>query len=101
MPFKLTFGLIFYSILASLRHLSFKVPLFPSPFTFCVINVQVPNLKTGKMEPLITGDDDGALTKNEEQQFRSMVNRLHTIFKVSGPFSTSLNTGQSNLIISE
>lgn len=33
------------------------------------------------MEPLITGDDDGALTKSEEKQFRNMVNRLHTIFK--------------------
>jgi len=42
---------------------------------------QVPNLKTGKMEPLITGDDDGALTSQEEEQFRNMVNRLHTIFK--------------------
>jgi len=42
---------------------------------------QVPNLETGKMEPLITGDDNGALTKDEERQFRGMVNRLHTIFK--------------------
>ena len=42
---------------------------------------QVPNLETGKMEKLITGDDDGALTANEEEQFRNMVNRLHTIFK--------------------
>ena len=41
---------------------------------------QVPNLETGKMEKLITGDDDGALTANEEEQFRNMVNRLHTIF---------------------
>ena len=43
---------------------------------------QVPNLETGKMEKLITGDDDGALTALEEEQFRNMVNRLHTIFKV-------------------
>jgi proline dehydrogenase len=43
--------------------------------------LQVPNLETGIMEPLITGDDDGALTKSEEKQFRNMVNRLHTIFK--------------------
>jgi len=43
--------------------------------------LQVPNLETGKFEPLITGDDDGALTKNEEMQFRNMVKRLHTIFK--------------------
>jgi len=43
--------------------------------------LQVPNLETGKMESLITGDDNGALTKDEEKQFRSMVNRLHTIFK--------------------
>lgn len=42
---------------------------------------QVPNLETGKMEKLITGDDDGALTALEEEQFRNMVNRLHTIFK--------------------
>ena len=45
--------------------------------------LRVPNLETGKMEPLITGDDDGALTAQEEEQFRNMVNRLHTIFKVS------------------
>merc|ERR1719315_346978 len=43
--------------------------------------LRVPNLETGKMEPLITGDDDGALTAQEEEQFRNMVNRLHTIFK--------------------
>lgn len=42
---------------------------------------QVPNLETGKMEKLITGDDAGALTANEEEQFRNMVIRLHTIFK--------------------
>lgn len=41
---------------------------------------QVPNLETGKMEPLITGDDNGALTQDEEIQFRNMVNRLHKIF---------------------
>jgi len=43
--------------------------------------LQVPNLETGKMEPLITGDDNGALTRDEEEQFRNMVNRLHRIFK--------------------
>jgi len=42
---------------------------------------QVPNLDTGKMEKLITGDDAGALTALEEEQFRNMVNRLHEIFK--------------------
>jgi len=42
---------------------------------------QVPNLETGKMEPLITGDDNGALTKDEEEQFKNMVLRLHQIFK--------------------
>ena len=36
--------------------------------------LQVPNLETGKFEPLITGDDNGALTKDEEMQFRNMVN---------------------------
>ena len=35
----------------------------------------MPNLETGKFEPLITGDDDGALTKDEEMQFRNMVSR--------------------------
>ena len=41
----------------------------------------MPNLETGKFEPLITGDDNGALTKDEEMQFRNMVNnnRLRTI----------------------
>ena len=34
------------------------------------------------MEPLISGDDGGSLTLDEEKQFRNMVNRLHTIFKV-------------------
>ena len=42
---------------------------------------KVPNLETGQMEPLITGDDNGALTALEEEQFKNMVNRLHTIFK--------------------
>jgi len=42
---------------------------------------KVPNLETGLMEPLITGDDNGALTALEEEQFKNMVNRLHTIFK--------------------
>merc|ERR1719419_1356264 len=32
--------------------------------------LQVPNLETGKFEPLITGDDNGALTADEEMQFR-------------------------------
>jgi len=42
--------------------------------------LQVPNLETGVFEPLITGDDSGAMSKDEEMQFRNMVNRLHTIF---------------------
>lgn len=42
---------------------------------------QVPNLETGEMEPLISGDDGGAMTLLEEKQFRNMVNRLHNIFK--------------------
>ena len=46
-------------------------------------DLQVPNLETGMMEPLITGDDNGALTQDEEIQFRNMVNRLHKIFAVS------------------
>ena len=36
----------------------------------------MPNLETGKFEPLITGDDNGALTKDEEMQFRNMVRQL-------------------------
>ena len=44
---------------------------------------QVPNLETGKMEKLVTGDDDGALTAMEEEQFKNLVNRLHTLFKYS------------------
>merc|ERR1719206_1409735 len=43
--------------------------------------LQVPNLETGKFEPLITGDVNGALTADEEMQFRNMVHRLHKIFK--------------------
>ena len=39
---------------------------------------QVPNLKTGKMEPLMT-----ALTEREEEQFANMLNRINTIFQVS------------------
>ena len=38
---------------------------------------QVPNLTTGKMEPIIS-----ALTKEEEEMFKNMMRRLHTIFKV-------------------
>ena len=45
--------------------------IFVTPF-FCQV-LQVPNLETGKFEPLITGDDNGALTKDEEMQFRNMV----------------------------
>ena len=39
---------------------------------------QVPNLKTGKMEPLIS-----ALTEKEEEQFRNMLTRLHTIMQAA------------------
>ena len=39
---------------------------------------QVPNLKTGKMEPLMT-----ALTEREEEQFANMLNRINTIFQVT------------------
>ena len=38
---------------------------------------QVPNLKTGKMEPLMS-----ALTEREEEQFANMLNRINTIFQV-------------------
>merc|ERR1712018_206147 len=38
----------------------------------------VPNLKTGKMEPLIT-----ALTEKEEEQFKNMLTRLHTIMQAA------------------
>jgi len=36
---------------------------------------QVPNLTTGRMEPLIA-----SLTKDEEEMFKNMMRRLHTIF---------------------
>jgi len=39
---------------------------------------KVPSLKTGKMEPLFT-----ALTDEQEEQFRNMLNRLQTIFQVN------------------
>lgn len=42
--------------------------------------LQVPNLETGKFEPLMTGDDNGAMTADEELQFRGMIHRLHKIF---------------------
>ena len=38
---------------------------------------QVPNLKTGKMEPIMT-----SLTEREEEQFGNMLTRLNTIFSV-------------------
>ena len=38
---------------------------------------RVPNLKTGRMEPLIT-----ALTDEEEEQFKNMLRRMHTVFQV-------------------
>lgn len=59
---------------------------------------QVPNLKTGKMEPLIT-----ALTEYEEEQFRNMLKRLHTIFQVifkrsSESFIANTDRTRSNFI---
>lgn len=39
---------------------------------------QVPNLKTGKMERLIS-----ALTDEEEEQFKNLLNRLHTVFQAA------------------
>ena len=36
---------------------------------------QVPNLKTGRMEPLIS-----ALTEEEDEQFRNMIRRMNTLF---------------------
>ena len=38
---------------------------------------KVPNLKTGKLEPIIT-----ALTDEEEEQFRNMLDRIQTVFTV-------------------
>merc|ERR1719474_46374 len=35
------------------------------------------------MEPLITGNDDGALTAREEEQFRNMLKRLHTVLSAA------------------
>ena len=39
---------------------------------------KVPNLSTGKLEPMIN-----ALTDEEEEQFRNMLNRLQTVFQVN------------------
>ena len=39
---------------------------------------QVPNLKTGRMEPLIT-----ALTEDEEEQFRNCIRRMNTLFSAA------------------
>jgi len=39
---------------------------------------RVPNLKTGRMEPLIS-----ALTDEEEEQFKNMLGRLHTVFQAA------------------
>jgi len=39
---------------------------------------QVPNLKTGRMEPLIS-----ALTQEEEDQFKNMLSRIHTVFQTA------------------
>jgi proline dehydrogenase len=36
---------------------------------------QVPNLKTGKLEPMIS-----ILTEKEEEQFKNMLTRMNTIF---------------------
>ena len=47
---------------------------------------QVPNLKTGKMEPLIT-----ALTEKEEEQFKNMLTRLHTIMQAAKDLGMSSN----------
>jgi hypothetical protein len=49
----------------------------------------VPNLETGKMMPLMAGDNQGFLTRDEELQFKSMINRLHNLFKVSFPLVIS------------
>merc|ERR1711915_158135 len=37
---------------------------------------KVPNLRTGRMEPLIS-----ALTDEEEEQFKNMMRRIHTVFQ--------------------
>jgi len=39
---------------------------------------KVPNLKTGRMEPLIS-----ALTSEEEEQFKNMLRRIHTVFQAA------------------
>ena len=41
---------------------------------------QVHNLESGKMEPLLTGDDGGSLMELQEEQFTNMVARLHRVF---------------------
>jgi hypothetical protein len=34
------------------------------------------------MMPLMAGDNQGFLTRDEELQFKGMINRLHNLFKV-------------------
>ena len=38
----------------------------------------MPNLKTGKLEPLMS-----ALTEEEAEQFRNMLGRIHTVFQAA------------------
>ena len=49
---------------------------------------KVPNLKTGEMEPMIS-----ALTDEEEEQFKNMLNRLTTVFQVK-----QLQSGKCRLL---
>ena len=64
------------SIISSLIHLFSWSGLIDSKLLMKDV-FQVPNLKTGKMEPMIS-----ALTDEEEEQFKNMLTRLTTVFQV-------------------
>ena len=67
----------YLSIISSLIHLFSWSGLIDSKLLMKDV-FQVPNLKTGNMEPMIS-----ALTDEEEEQFKNMLNRLNTVFQVN------------------
>ena len=55
---------------------------------------KVPNLSTGKMESMIN-----ALTDEEEEQFRNMLNRIQTVFQVGFHLENALKFTSAGEII--
>ena len=81
----------YLSIISSLIHLFSWSGLIDSKLLMKDV-FQVPNLKTGNMEPMIS-----ALTDEEEEQFKNMLNRLNTVFQVN----TSVTAGNFGHYIHE